>query len=180
MRTNLLRPILRVGLAVAVLTVAIAQQQQTPPQRPPAVIPGQAAPSTQTPRPAAAQQTPTQPPPGVIPGQAVPATQTAPPAAAPRLRNRLQRPLPRSLRRPPLPTSGNCPAQTPATTPAQPPRPPIAPPRGLDIVIPNGSLTDFIEIVAKRVGFNYIPIRRWVPRARYRYSPTARPSPLTC
>jgi general secretion pathway protein D len=39
--------------------------------------------------------------------------------------------------------------------PAQPPQP-IAPPRGLDFEIPNGSLTDFIEIVAKRVGFNYI------------------------
>jgi general secretion pathway protein D len=42
-----------------------------------------------------------------------------------------------------------------ATAPVQPPQP-IPPPRGLDFEIPNGSLTDFIEIVAKRLGFNYI------------------------
>src|ERR1035441_5006820 len=92
MRTNLLRPILTVGLAVAVLTAALAQQQT--PQQPPPVIPGQA---------------------------------------------------------PPAPT----PAAPAATTPAQSPTP-NTPQRGLDFVVPNGSLTDFIEIVAKRVGFSYI------------------------
>jgi len=96
MRTNLLRPILTAGLAVAVLTAALAQQQQTPPPLPP-VIPGQAAPTAPTTTPAAPTTTPATP------------------------------------------------AQSPATVSA-----------GLDAYIPNGSLTDFIDLVAKRVGFSYI------------------------
>ena len=140
MRKNLVRPLLIAGLAVAVLTAAIAQQQQPPP-----VIPGQAPPSAarqQTPPATAPAQAPSpvipgQAPTPVIPGQAPPAANQ--PAAAPA--------------QPPAAEA----AQTapPATVPAQPPQP-IAPPRGLDFEIPNGSLTDFIEIVAKRVGFNYI------------------------
>jgi general secretion pathway protein D len=131
MRINLTRPFLIAGLAVALFTAAVAQQQK-PPQEPLPVIPGvgpaESVPAAQAPT----QKPPAQQPPAVIPGSAAtpaaPAQQTAPPAA---------------------------PATTPATTPAQTPTP-IPPPRGLDFEIPNGSLTDFIEIVAKRVGFNYI------------------------
>ena len=135
MRKNLVRPLLIVGLAVALLTVAIAQQQ------PPPVIPGQAPPnSAAQPKPPAAP--PAQAPLPIIPGQ-------APPAAAPAQTSPAAAPAQTS--------PAAAPAQTavPTTVPAQPPQP-IAPPRGLDFEIPNGSLTDFIEIVAKRVGFNYI------------------------
>jgi hypothetical protein len=136
---------------------AMAQQQQAPPQPLP-VIPGQAPPNT----PAAAQAAPAaqQPPQPltVIPGQAPPntpaAAQAAPAAQQP------PQPLPVIPGQAPPSTpaaapAAAAPAPPPATTPAQPPTP-IAAPRGLDFEIPNGSLTDFIEIVAKRVGFNYV------------------------
>jgi general secretion pathway protein D len=133
MCTNLVRSILTAGLAVAMLTAALAQQPQTTPQQttqqqPPPVIPGQAPPSA--PAQTAPQQTTQQQPPPMIPGQAPPSApaQTAPQTAAP------------------------------TTVPAEPAQPAPIPgqARGLDFEIPNGSLTDFIEIVAKRVGFNYI------------------------
>jgi general secretion pathway protein D len=161
MRTNLVRPILTAALAVVVLTGAIAQQQQTP-QQPLPVIPGQAPPSTPATPPAAAPLTPPaaaparQQPLPVIPGQAPPSTPAAAPAATPAQQ---QQPLPVIPGQAPPSTPAAAPAATPArppaTTPAQAPTP-IAAPRGLDFEIPNGSLTDFIEIVAKRVGFNYI------------------------
>lgn len=163
MRNNLVRPLLVVGLAVAVVTAAIAQQQQPPPvipgqapssatpqQKPPAaaplpVIPGQAPPSTAAHQTPPTSNAPAAAPTPVIPGQvppATPANQTPPtanpPAAAPA-----------------QPSAAPQTAPPPTTVPAQPPQP-IPPPRGLDFEIPNGSLTDFIEIVAKRVGFNYI------------------------
>src|SRR5580698_3101903 len=140
MRTNLVRPFLTVSLAVAVLTAALAQQQPPPAQQPPAVIPGQAPPGTPT-QPQTAPVTPAPTPLPVVPGQAPASAPAQPPAAPPAAAT-------------PAPT-----AAPPATVPAQPPTPipaPVATPRGLDFEIPNGSLTDFIEIVAKRVGFNYI------------------------
>jgi general secretion pathway protein D len=163
---NLVRSILAAGLAVAVITAAAAPQQQPAP-----VIPGQVTPLPQTtPPPArtpaaapAAQQQPAQ----VIPGQVTPLPQTtSPAAAAPAAAPAAQQqpapvipgqatPLPPTTP-PAAPAPATTPAadQQPATVPAQPPAP-IAD-RGLDFEIPNGSLTDFIEIVAKRVGFNYI------------------------
>ena len=59
-----------------------------------------------------------------------PVTQAAPPAAVPA-------------------------TPAPATTPAQPPAQATIP-RGLDFELPSGSLIDFIEIVAKRLGLNYV------------------------
>jgi general secretion pathway protein D len=114
MRTNLVRPILTVGLAVALLTAAIAQQQTTP------------------------QQTTQQQPPPVIPGVA--------PASAP------AQAAPQAIAPP-----ATVPAQTaqPAPIPGQAANP-SAVPQGFDAFIPNGSLTDFIDDVAKRVGFSYI------------------------
>ena len=140
MRKNLVRPLLIAGLAAAVLTSAVAQQQQPPP-----VIPGQ-APASATPQQTPPAAPPAQAPSPVIPGQAPPSTtpQQAPPAATPPAAAPAQPPAADAVQ-----------AAPPATVPAQPPQP-IAPPRGLDFEIPNGSLTDFIEIVAKRVGFNYI------------------------
>jgi len=157
MRTKLVCLILTAALTFVATAAAMAQQQQAPPQPLP-VIPGQAPPNT----PAAAQAAPAaqQPPQPltVIPGQAPPntpaAAQAAPAAQQP------PQPLPVIPGQAPPSTpaaapAAAAPAPPPATTPAQPPTP-IAAPRGLDFEIPNGSLTDFIEIVAKRVGFNYV------------------------
>ncbi len=162
MRTNPVRPLLIAGLAVAVLTAALAQQQPTPAQQPPAVIPGQAPPGTPAP-PQKAPPTPANPAPSpIVPGQAPPSTPAQPQAAPSAPAN----PVPTAV--PPVTAPATAPATAPVTAPAtapvtapaataqaQPPTP-IATPRGLDFEIPNGSLTDFIEIVAKRVGFNYI------------------------
>ena len=138
MRTILVRSFLTVGFAVAVLT---AQQQ------PPPVIPGQAPPGTPA-QPKATPVTPANPAPSpIIPGQAAPPATT--PAQAPAT-------APTQTAPAPAPTDATQAAPAPSTVPAQPPTTTAAAPRGLDFYIPNGSLVDFIELVAKRVGFSYI------------------------
>ena len=150
MRKNLVRPLLTAGLAVAVLTAAAQQQTQ---QQPPPVIPGVAPPGT--PAPQRQPQQPAQPTPSpVIPGvapantppQQQPAQQAPPPVvpgAAPGA------PAAQPAAPPPPATRPAAPAQPPAAVPGQAPR-------GFDAVIPNGSLLDFIDLIAQRVGFSYI------------------------
>jgi len=152
MRTNLVRSLFTAGLAVAVFTAAFAQQQLPP------IIPGQAPPGTPAPKQAPAPAPPA--PSSIIPGQAPPSTpaqQQVPvtPAPAPSPVVPGQAAPPTTPAAAPAQPPAAAPGPAPATVPAQPPTP-IAAPRGLDFQIPNGSLTDFIEIVAKRVGFNYI------------------------
>ena len=150
MRTNLLRSILTAGFAVAATAAALAQQQQPP--QPPPIIPGVAPPSAPS-NPAAR--------PSMFPGQAFPSAQTAP-AAAPATQPAAQpatQPAPQPVvpgqapaSAPPTPAAPAA-APPPATVPAQAP---AAASGGFDAYIPNGSLTDFIDLVAKRVGFSYI------------------------
>jgi general secretion pathway protein D len=94
-----------------------------------------------------AQQQP--PPQQVIPGQATQAAPVAQPPAPPVTAPANQPPatVPGQAAQPPAPAPTTVPGQATA---------PINGNVGLDFQIPNGSLTDFIDLVAKRVGFNYI------------------------
>jgi general secretion pathway protein D len=144
MKSHSTRPILIAALTVAALAAAMAQQQTPPAQQLPPVIPGAAPPAAQAP---AVQTPPAQLPPGVIPGVAaapaapVPAAQTPPAQQPPPV---IPGAAPPAAQAPAVQAP---PATTPATAPAQ---------QAFNFEIPNGSLTDFIEIVAKRLGISYV------------------------
>ena len=94
------------------------------------------------------QTPPAQQPPPVIPGMAQPPAPQTPPAAPP------QGVIPGMAQPAAAPASPASPASPAPTT--QPATAPAQPARGLDFELPNGSLTDFIEIVAKRLHINYV------------------------
>jgi general secretion pathway protein D len=96
--------------------------------------------------PAEQQTPPQQQTPPVIPGQAPPVvTQPAQPAVPPA--------VPPAAA--PVTPLGQQPVTPPATVPAQPATP-AAPSQVFDAYLPNNSLTEFIDSIAKRVGFSYI------------------------
>jgi general secretion pathway protein D len=130
-----------------------AAQPATPatPATQPATTSPAAAPATQAAQPTTPATQPASTPPAAA---TAPSTQPAstPPAATPTT----QAAQPATTSAPPAPPAtpaAATPAAQPATTPAQPA---VAASGGLNFEIPNGSLTDFIEIIARRLKINYI------------------------
>jgi general secretion pathway protein D len=156
---NLLLPILTAGLAATLFTAPLASQSTAPSQTQQPTPATQSAPPAPAPRSlfGPATQAPTRP---VTQAPTPSVTQAPTPSVTQAPASQTQSPASPAAQAPNNPAVPAAAVQAPANPAAEPQTVPAQTPvnaaGGLNFEIPNGSLTDFIEIIARNLKINYI------------------------